>query len=515
MRKGGVIAAGDPLTAEAGAEILKAGGNAFDAAIAATLMSFVAESTLTSPGGGGFLLSSTAGHEPVLFDFFTQTPGKRNTSDHLDFYPAFLNFGDSKQEFMIGLASAAVPGNIAGLFHVHQRLGSLPFAELAAPAIHAAKTGVTVTPYLLYNFHLVSDMILAEEASRKVFKPGDKLLAEGDRYYMPDFADLMEVLAKEGPREFYEGEVARAILKDCEARGAHLTTDDFLQYGVVERKPLQFTYRNHDIFTNPPPSAGGSLIAFMLKLLDHVPLDRKDFGTAYHLNCLVDAMKLTAQARTEKFDQKALHEVITQLFDPEYVAKLGKEIEKHAQKSGSTTHLTVADREGNIASVTTSFGTGCGYIIPGTDCMLNNMLGEEDLNPHGFHHWPLNQRITSMMSPTLVFQEKLPFMALGTGGANRIRTAILQAISNAIDFKMDPDSSVNAPRIHWENGVFSYEPGYRQESILGINHIEEYQRVEYQHNNMFFGGVHAIFWDKSGKPAGAGDRRREGIVIEC
>ena len=515
MNKGGVIAAGDPLTAEAGAEILKAGGNAFDAAIAAILMSFVAESTLTSLGGGGFLLSSTAGGQPLLFDFFTQTPGKANTSDQLDFYPAFLNFGDSKQEFMIGLASAAVPGNMAGLFHVHRKLGSLPFPELAAPAIHAAKTGVTVTPYLLYNFHLVSDMILAEEASRKIFKPGDKLLALGDRYHMPDFADLMEVLAQEGPREFYEGEVARSILKDCETRGAHLTKEDFLNYKVIERKPLQFTYRSHDIFTNPPPSAGGSLIAFMLKLLDHVPLDQKDHGTAYHLNCLVDAMKLTAQARTEKFDQRALNEAIHHLFDPRYVAQLGKEIQRHAQKSGSTTHLTVADRKGNIASATTSFGTGCGYIIPGTDCMLNNMLGEEDLNPHGFHRWLLNHRITSMMSPTLVFREKRPFMALGTGGANRIRTAILQAICNAVDFKMEPDSCVNAPRIHWENGIFSYEPGHKESEIAGIDQIEKYEKVAYQYHNMFFGGVHAVFWDRQGQAIGAGDRRREGIVIEC
>ena len=515
-KKGGVIAAGDALTAKAGYDILNAGGNAFDAAIAATLMSFVSESTLTSPGGGGFFLSHTANGKSVMYDFFTQTPHKRNTSSKLDFYTAYLNFKDSRQAFKIGLASAAVPGNIAGLFHVHKKLGSLPFVDIAEPSIRTAREGVVVTPYIQHNFYLLGDMLLAEEASRNIYKPGGKLLQIGDTYKMENFARLMEALAANGPREFYEGEIARKMISDSAERGGHLTMDDFTNYRVIERSPLRFSYRGHDIITNPPPATGGVLIAFMLKLLENAALDKNEFGSIRHLNCLVDVIRLTDRARADKFDHRPHDEnVATDFLETGYLRELGKEIEKHSKKSGNTTHVTVTDNRGNVASVTTSYGTGCGYIMPETDCMLNNMLGEDDLNPNGFHQWPLNQRITSMMAPSIVFENGRPALGLGSGGANRIRTTILQVISNYIDFNMLPDETVNAPRIHWENNVFSYEPGYAEQEIRKIKNFSMYEIVAYKNKSMFFGGVHTVFADNNGDLTGAGDRRREGIVMVC
>ena len=265
---GGMIAAGDRTTAKAAIEILKAGGNAFDAAVAATFVSFVSESTLTSAGGGGFCMAQISGGPNIIFDFFTQTPHKKNRSRKLDFYSSHINFQDSIQEFKIGLSTAAIPGNIAGLFHIHDKLGRLPVRDIVQPAIDAALHGVAVTPFIRYNFHVITDVLLAEKESRDIYKPGGKLLKEGELYFLKNYGNMLEILANEGPREFYEGHFARSIVDDSRERGGHLTMEDFAEYKVIERTPLHFPYRGYDIYTNPPPSSGGVLIAFMLKLME-------------------------------------------------------------------------------------------------------------------------------------------------------------------------------------------------------------------------------------------------------
>lgn len=514
--KGGVIAAGDPVTANAGIEILKAGGNAFDAAVAATFASFVSESTLTSAGGGGFCMAQTDRGDHLFYDFFTQTPHKKNNSENLDFYDAKINFQDSTQAFKIGLSTAAIPGNIAGLFHIQEKLGKLDMKDVIEPAVIAASEGTIITPFIRYNFHVINDILLAEASSRDIYKPGGKLLDVGDRYFMNDFAEMLNVLAKEGPREFYHGHYAQKIVEDSYERGGHLTMEDFINYRVIEREPLNFRYRGYDVFTNPPPSSGGVLIAFMLKLIEKVDFVETDFGSAYHLNCLIDSMRLTGNARIDNYDNKHHDDGVAKDFlHDNHFEELQHILQRHTARFKNTTHLSVADKQGNVAAISTSFGTGCGYTVPGTNSMLNNMLGEEDLNPAGYHNWNINERMTSMMAPTMVLKDGLPVLALGSGGANRIRTAILQVISNFIDFKMSADKAVNSPRIHWEDDVFNYEPGFEKEVLDQIQDIESFELVPYKSNNMFFGGVHTLYMDQNGMPTGAGDRRREGIVMEC
>ncbi|NEZ54867.1 gamma-glutamyltransferase, partial [Adonisia turfae] len=174
------------------------------------------------------------------------------------------------------------------------------------------------------------------------------------------------------------------------------------------------------------------------------------------------------------------------------------------------THLSVIDDEGNAASVTTSNGEGSSYVLPGTGIMVNNMLGEEDLNPHGFHQWTPDQRMSSMMAPTMVLRDGHPYLVLGSGGSNRIRTAILQVISNLVDFQMPLEAAVAAPRIHWENDVFHLEPGFNQALLTPI--IGDAKPLWWQAQNMFFGGVHAVGLDENGVLHGAGDSRRSGAV---
>ncbi len=194
-------------------------------------------------------------------------------------------------------------------------------------------------------------------------------------------------------------------------------------------------------------------------------------------------------------------------------------MEQGVNRWGSTTHISVIDDEGNAASVTTSNGEGASYVIPGTQIMMNNMLGEEDLNPHGFNQWPVNQRMSSMMAPTMILQAGKPQLVLGSGGSNRIRTAILQVISNILDFGMPLAAAVEAPRIHWEEGVFHLEPGLTDSAAatgLWASDQQGTDRVlQWQQSNMFFGGVHTVGVGAAGGLQGAGDPRRSGAVAQA
>jgi gamma-glutamyltranspeptidase/glutathione hydrolase len=509
----GVVAAGHPLTAAAGAEILRQGGNAFDAAIAAVMTAWVTESVLTSAGGGGFLLAHTATGENCLFDFFTQTPRRNRLNRQPDFYPINANFGDTVQEFHIGLGSMAVPGVVAGLLQVHQRLGRLPLAAIAEPAIHHAHAGITVTPFLAYVFQVLEPILTASPAARALYTHNGHLLAAGETLKMPDLAVALGQIVEQGAAVFYEGAIAEQIARDCEAAGGYLTGADLQQYRVMERQPLALQYRNATFLTNPPPSSGGTLIGFALKLLEQVTLAPGDEGSLAHLSSLVQTMALTNTARRDGYDRR--------LYEPDVAAKFLAEthlqpyqaaMAKIANKLGSTTHVSAIDRDGNAASVTTSNGEGSSYVIPDTAIMVNNMLGEEDLHPHGFHDWTPDQRISSMMAPTIILKDGKPELVLGSGGSNRIRTAILQVIVNVLDFQMPLTEAIAAPRIHWERGSLHLEPGYDAAIAYQAKTPETTNVIPWQQQNMFFGGVQAVAVDEAGELHGAGDGRRGGAV---
>ncbi|HEY9748907.1 MAG TPA: gamma-glutamyltransferase [Allocoleopsis sp.] len=511
----GVIAAGHAKTAEAGLEMLRLGGNAFDAAIAAVMAAFVVEPTLTSPAGGGFLLAHTAQQEDILFDFFTQTPRLKKPQSQLDFYPVDVNFGGAIQEFHIGLGSIGVPGNVAGIFHVHERLGRLPFQVIAEPAIHYAKRGVEISDFQYFCFQILSPILTASAESRRIFAPDGPLVSPGTNLVMSDLAETLDYLANKGPKEFYQGEIAHQIAQDCQNLGGYLTLEDLAQYQVIERHPLTINYRNNILLTNPAPSSGGTLIAFALELLAAIDLANYQFGSAEHLDVLATAMRLTNAARREQADQLFQVQSSSDFLEIAQVEAYQAQLLNVVNKWGSTTHLSVIDAEGNAASVTTSNGEGCGYVIPGTGIMMNNMLGEEDLNPNGFHQWQENTRIASMMAPTIVLKDQQPEIVLGSGGSNRIRTAILQVISNILDFQMSVEQAVDSPRIHWENAVFNLEPGFSEAALKKLHVPADEERVLWQQENMFFGGVHTVLRDVDGTITGAGDRRRSGVVLSC
>lgn len=509
--KGGVVAAGHQATAQAAAHVLSEGGNAFDAAVAAMLAACVAEPILASAGGGGFLMAKPADSEPVIYDFFAQTPGQKQALSAIDFYPITADFGTASQTFHIGLGSSATPGFVRGLFTIHHERCQLPLRALAESAIGLAKGGVSINSFQYLISRIVSPILQATPAAFSVNQsPSDanSLIKESEIHRQPELADFLYALSLEGEDLFYRGEVGRTLIDDCIQHGGHLRWSDLHHYAVKKRIPLDYQYRDARIFSNPSPSLGGTLIAFALSLLESESLHKLQPGSAEHLSKLAKAICLTQRVRN-KTDSN-----LTQILKPEIRDQYANLQRSQWICARGTTQISIADRIGNLASVTLSNGEGSGYVVPGTGIMMNNMLGEEDLNPRGFHQWPLNQRIASMMAPTLILRADGGIIVTGSGGSNRIRSAILQVISNLVDFTMPLGEAIAHPRIHYEIDLLSLEPTVDQIVLKELEKSFPKQQVWHE-KSLFFGGAHTVMVNSKGSITGIGDSRRGGVSVTC
>ncbi len=512
----GAVAAGHDITANAAAEILREGGNAFDAALAALFASCVAEPVLASLGGGGFLLAHTDSGTSTLYDFFVQTPLHKPPRDGIDFYPILADFGTTQQEFHIGRGSMATPGAIRGIFSVHKDLCSLPLDVIVQPACTAAREGVNLNSFQHYISDIVSPILTSSPDALRLHesteRPGE-LAQNGELVRQPDMADAFEALAREGADLFYLGEMGRSMVDACRDNGGCLTEADLEQYQTVRRTPLNLNYHSANLLTNPAPSVGGTLIAFALSLLEQELLGDFQISSHPHLMRIAKAQQLTQQLRGEKGVDRDLDETTSrEILTDSYLESYRKIMRKHAGFSRGTTQISIADAEGNVASMTLSNGEGAGYVIPGTGIMMNNMLGEEDINPHGFHQWPVNRRIASMMSPTLAFTSDGRALVTGSGGSNRIRSAILQVLVNTIDYRMEIAEAVEEPRLHYENGVLNLESGASEKVLEQLEHEFPEHRL-WPEKNLFFGGAHSVVRDQKGNLKGQGDSRRGGVCI--
>ncbi len=499
----GVISAGDKLTAQAGAQILKKGGNAFDAAIASLLAAPLTEPALTSLGGGGFLLAVQEGMFPVIYDFFVDVPPKR--VDKPDFYPVYVDFGSTVQEFHIGCGSVAVPGMVAGIERIYRERCSLPMEELIKPAVRYAEEGIYLSKMQSSFVKLLEPIFTATEESRRIYAPEGKLIDHKTIYKNPDYANFLKRFASEGSWFFYEGDVAEKIDRLSYEKGGIIRKEDLRKYKVYEKDPVYFKFKGYDIFTNSPPSPGGVLIGFTLKLLEDI---KGDFGSIEHVSSLIEAMHSTQLFRREYVD-KNIHKKGVELFleEKELFDIYKNFYKKRLNLWGNTTHISVIDSSGNAVSLTTTNGEGSGCIIPETGIMLNNMLGEEDLNPEGFFKWPAYVRLPSMMSPTVIMKDGKLKLSLGSAGSNRIRSAVIQVILNYLVFSKDIEHAVELPRVHYENHTVFMEPGFSNEIIKKSKEL--YETVVFDKKSLFFGGVQAV----TGDYKGASDPRRGGYTI--
>ncbi len=508
----GSVAAGHPLTAQAAGEALRAGGNAFDAMLAGFCAACVAEPVLASLGGGGFLLARRAGQPPEALDFFAQTPRVRRALDEMDFRPILADFGDAKQEFHIGLGAVATPGAVAGLFAIHRRFCRLPIADIMALAEGMARDGVPLTPFQHQINTIVAPILQSSPEALALFADPlhtGRLAPVGAQVRMPELADAFAALAREGPDLFYRGEWAQRLVRDCAEHGGHLGTEDLASYAVKWREPVMHRYRGAEIYTNPPPAQGGSLIAFTLALLEGHDLSRLGRGSAEHIHALATAQELTQRLRHE---EPLDHADWSAALSPSILKRFRVLMDDRAVCTRGTTQISAADREGNLASLTLSNGEGCGYVLPGTGIMLNNMLGEEDLNPHGLNRWPSDRRISSMMAPTLLALADGAWVVTGSSGSNRIRGAVLQVISNLVDFGLDLEAAVAAPRIHFEGDLLNLEPPIDTEIARRLAADWPHIKV-WSQPGVFFGGTHSVMLSARGETSGAGDPRRGGAVV--
>jgi len=488
----GIVAAGHPLTAQAGASALREGGNAVDAAVAAMLTSWVAEPLLSGPGAGGYMLVAGGDEQPALLDFFVSAPGRdAPASQRAELVPVEVDFaGDARQVFHVGAMSCGALGNPAGIDAAMASWGSMELADLAAPAAALARDGVVVNAQQAEVVQLLEAILTSTPEVAALFAPDGNLLTEGDVFRCPELGETIERLGSDGAAPFYGGDVAAAIVEIVAAGGGLLTQEDLRRYEAIAREPIATGYRGREVLTNPPPSAGGILIAFALRCLAGGPCPPS-------LRSLVDVMEAAQSARTPEF--------LDGLGEPGFADGF-----LAANRLGSTTHISVIDADGRACAVTCTNGEGSGIVVPGTGIHLNNIMGEEDLSPLGFHRAPAGRRMPSMMSPTVVTRDGGVELALGSSGSNRIRSAILQTIVGVVDHGLDAAAAVGAPRVHFEQGRIHAEPGVPVDELR----CDPHAILAFRAPNMFFGAVQAVCRDpETGALTGAGDPRRGGVAV--
>jgi gamma-glutamyltranspeptidase / glutathione hydrolase len=507
----GVVAAGHPLTAEAGAEVLRAGGNAVDAAVACVLASFVAESPLTGPGAGGFMLLHVAGgekdgDEDHLLDFFVAAPGKGLDSlEPADLVPIDVKFTEGAvQRFNAGPSSNGVYGTTKGLEEALARFGTMTLADLCERPARLARAGIEVLPMQAFLFTVLEPILRSTPEAEAIYAPGGRLLEAGETLRLPELADLLERLGAEGPDFLYTGDVARAASSWVLERGGLLTEEDLATYRVVERAPARVDYHGREVLTNPPPSSGGILIADALGILERME-------SPGDVETVAEVIASTNRARDESFlVGLATEGYLEQFLAADALDTVAGEVRS---KLGSTTHLAVMDADGSCASSTCSNGSGSGVVVPGTGLHLNNMLGEQDLNPYGYHQHRPGTRVPSMMAPTVVLRDGRPELALGSAGSNRIRSAILETILHVVNGGRHAQEAVDAPRLHVEGDVVEAEPGIDSEAL---DRLEQrgWKVRRFTERNLYFGGAQAVARDpRTGELSGGGDPRRGGVAM--
>jgi gamma-glutamyltranspeptidase/glutathione hydrolase len=516
----GAVAAGHEITAQAGARALEEGGNAVDACIAAAFASWVAESPLTGPGAGGFMLVHRA-HDRSrrLLDFFVAAPGQGRAArgeGEMDAVDIPFEGSETTQRFLIGHASCAVPGTVAGLAAAHRSYGTLPWKELVAPAIELAQEGVVMTKAQALLHALLDSILRHTPESRAVYGQRARLVA-GDRLVAPELALTLEALAVEGPDALYRGELGAAIATHVQEHGGAITRRDLETYRVIRRRPVEVAYRGHTFESNPPPSSGGALIAYGLALLDRAGPSCAA-GSAPELVRMLEVLREQTRARDERFTRELYRGGLARrLLSESSLSAAGRRLRSapktESASPGGTTHISAMDAEGNAASLSSSTGAGSGVVVPGTGIHMNNMLGEYDLQPGGHVPKP-GTRLTSMMSPSVLSRGGEPRLVLGSAGSVRLRGAVMQVVVSVVDHGLGVSDAIDSPRVHVDGDHVHCEGGHDPASLDELERAG-YDVVRWRRRNLFFGGVAAVERRPDGRLAAAGDPRRggHGIVV--
>lgn len=481
----GMVATQHALASEVGADIIAAGGNAVDAAVAVGFALAVVLPRAGNLGGGGFMLIHLAEeNKTIALDYRETAPAAATRDMFLD-----ENGDVDAQRARFSLLSAAVPGTVAGLVHAQQNYGRLKLKQVMTPAIRLAQDGFVVThdlaDRLATSVHLKNNPATLEA----YFKADGSAYQAGEVLRQPDLAWSLKQIWRGGAAAFYEGKIADKIVAEMAANGGLITREDLANYRVVERQPVIGSYRGYEVVSMPPPSSGGVHVVQILNILENFPMAEFGVASAASIHHMAEAMKYAYADRSEYLgDPDFVSVPVAALTDKTYGNRLASMIKADRARPSSeilpgavlrsespnTTHYSIADAQGNVVSntYTLNFSFGSGVTVPGTGILLNNEMDDFSAKPGTPNAYGLigtdanriepGKRPLSSMTPTLVFKDGKPVLVTGSPGGSRIITTVLQTLVNVIDYGMNVAQAVHAPRFHhqWQPDVLYLEPGF-------------------------------------------------------
>ncbi len=526
-----MVVSGQADATAAGLEVLKAGGNAMDAAIAMAFVLGVTHSGMCGLGGGGHILVRTKDGRNAFFDFREQAPGKASRNMFLD-----AN-GHLSPDSLTGWRAAAVPGYVKGFETAHRKFGSKPWSELLQPAIKFADKGFTVS-YLKAEALRNAGSLRKDSESTRIFLNRGRYFEPGDVLQQPELARTLDRIAESGSKEFYEGETAHRLADAMVKHGGLITVSDLEAFKVSEPRPLTGRYRGHDVITASGSSSGGVGLLQMLGVLEGSGFEKYGAGSAGSIHYMAEAMRRFFADRSEYIGDPEFFPVpYGALLDPGHIAALRGSIDpdratpsgkvlpgkvragKFASREGAdTTHFAVVDAEGNAVAATVTLNGlyGSGVTVPGLGFLLNNNMDNFAADPGKTNQYGLIQgeanaiqpgkRPVSSMTPSVILKDGKLFMVVGTPGGPTILNSVLQAVVNAIDFKMNAQDAVAAPRVHhqWYPDKLFMEPGFSPDTIALLKARGHSIEMKPSNNDM-----NMILMDGTSIQAGI-DPRREG-----
>ena len=494
----GAVAAGHKVSADAAARILDAGGNAFDAVACGLIAACLAEPVFSSPGGGGFITARNRYGQTDNLDFFVDLPARKN--EHANFEEIVVDYGTTQQHFNIGAGTSAVPGMEAGIKAlIGLGSGTISLAQLFDTALTAAK-GLKVSALQATLFGIVEPILLSTPASRALFAPKGDLLKQDEPFENPDLVALFQNVV-DGDFDPKNGLFNNdAMLEQQYQLDGHLRAEDVRNYEALYRTPVQWENADCRVFSNALPAMGGLL---SLAMLSSFTKSKRTENDKVHAMLAVDKFWRAGRGNAALADEFGVDAQ-----DP-----------SQSQPRNSflgTTHISAIDRRGNAVAVTVSCGGGNGQIVPNCGYLMNNMLGEDDVNPAGAEGWqpkPAGQRrLASMMAPTIAETFDGSVIALGSGGSNRIRTALFQVLANRLITGMGLPEAIALPRIHGERDTLDVEDIGNQHDPKALEGVFK-KTTLWDEQSLYFGGVHAVERMRNGRFTGAGDARREGAFV--
>jgi gamma-glutamyltranspeptidase/glutathione hydrolase len=501
------IAASSEISAQAGAELADAGGNAVDAVLGAALVSMCTDIGIVSPAGGALIAIWPPADDPVVIDGCPEMPGRGQDPER---------FGDASWEVVfdyggkacqrVGFGSVATPGAFAAMGAASEQFGSLPWSRVLQPVIGWAEQGFPLrggaAEYLSYTHEAIYSWL--PDSYRLLHHNDGSPLVEGDNVCIPDLADSLKQIASDGVEAFYSGELGQRIAAGIQAEGGLLNQADLDAYRANVHEPITLDLDDWRIATCPPPSIGGPCLAAMLLLLRKCPEPELN---ADAIRWLVQAQHAVLNYRAQNLDAAGdeLADEVQRLLK---LAKLGEP--SKLVSAPSTIHVSGVDSNGMACSLTASAGYGSGAMVPGTGIWLNNSLGEVDLHPNGLSGVAPGTRLLSNMAPSAARSKDGSLIAIGSPGASRITTALAQSLWHHVHFGKSLDAAIEYPRLHVE--VAAEEPAVSFERGLPLTSLTGFELREFDRLSMYFGGVQAVRWSQSDGFAAVADSRRSGQV---